>query len=306
MCIVADSVADISKTKIACFHIGCRLNNNTNVVLSQLVVYSANVDSIADNNALILPVYNPGNNYKNIIPLDFSNFPDFFDQIDAYFSRWFPEQKSKSYTNSTNLGGDQDFLPVHQVGDYKFSIMPSKMDFNKIDRNILRINPLAKIAIDSHSNDYSFIVYQFFQKGHIDITPFAYVCKPYDKDSMIIPTIHGHPHPSNIFNGFDRTNHYHPISGTEFEQTADFDHEIYCISNNSNAKNITRKKDLDDFDHIIKKITTDYMNRKIRIYAPKSFIPGKIKIKGDKPNRNLFVKQTKYDFLNDLVIDKNF
>lgn len=306
MCIVADDVNDISSTKIACFHVAYKLDNGPDIIPSQLVVYAANVDSVADKNAFILPVYNPGNNYKNIIPLDFSKMSDFFDQMESVFSRWFYSKKiMKNSRNSDCFDSDNDnsHLPVYNVGDYKFSIMPSKLDFNNIDRNILNINPVAKNAIDAHSNDYSFIVYQFYQKGNINVTPFAYLCKPYSNHSMVVPTIHGHPHHNTQMMGFDSRNTYHPTMTIDFEETAEFNHEIYCLINNPSNNSIVTKKDLDDLNLVVKNIETDYMNRKIRIYVPKSFIPNKININGIKHNRNLLIQPTKSIFMNDLVID---
>lgn len=47
------------------------------------------------------------------------------------------------------------------------------------------------------------------------------------------------------------------------------------------------------------------MNRKIKIYVPKYFIPNKIKIKinGFMSNRNLLVTKDEYAFIKDLQKD---
>jgi hypothetical protein len=177
MCIIADSVGDVSKTRIASFHTAYTLDGGKTIIPSQLIVYAANVDSNTATNAFILPVYNPGNNYQKIIPLDFSKLPDFFSNVNEIFDRWFPSKNWADRTLSSPNGefAIENILPVHKVGDYKFSIMPSKMDFNRLDRSQLNISSTAKIAIDVHSDDYSFIVYQFYQKGRIEITPFGYI-----------------------------------------------------------------------------------------------------------------------------------
>lgn len=309
MCIVADSVKDVSKTKIAAFHVGYSLDG-TNIIPGQLIVYAANVDSNANTNAFILPVYNPGNDAHNIIPLDFSKLPDFFASVENVFDRWFPKMMSKSFSNSYGAESNslsRGMLEVHRVGDYKFSIMPSKIDFNRINRNELNISPMAKTAIDVHSDDYSFIVYQFYQRGQIEITPFGYLCTPLRENAMIIPTIHGHPHDNvpSVGLGYVKNMYIPSINQSEFENDAEYDHEIFgLVKNLPNTNNIT-KSDLVDVNNLLKTITVDYMNRKIRIFPPKSFVPKKIKLNGYKNNRNLLLKLDNHTFIHDLMIDRN-
>ena len=58
-------------------------------------------------------------------------------------------------------------------------------------------------------------------------------------------------------------------------------------------------------DKFVKQINVDYLNRSIRIYVPKNFIPRKIKINGMKPNRNLLIKDgnSESTFIYDLTLD---
>ncbi|AGC02192.1 hypothetical protein H012_gp261 [Acanthamoeba polyphaga moumouvirus] len=311
MCIIADEVDDVSSTKIASFHVAYKLENSNEVVPAQLIVYAANIDSQKESNALILPVYNPGNDYKKIIPLDFSEMESFFDDISKIYDRWFPKPMTRSFSYTNGYHSENDsLLEVHTVGDYKFSIMPSKIYFNKLDTKQLNVNPMSKAAIDAHTNDYSFIVYQFFNRGNIQVTPFGYLCQAPSPDSMIIPTIHGHPHSDNglKLSGFEQINNFTPIENihsTDFENEAHYDHDIYTLCKNNLTKSLVPEKDVSDMNKIIKKITQDYMNRNIKIYIPKSFIPNKIKISGKKINRNLLLDIHKKYFLCDLVMDKN-
>ncbi|AGF85058.1 hypothetical protein QJ854_gp724 [Moumouvirus goulette] len=311
MCIVADEVNNVSSTKIASFHVAYKIENSDQVIPAQLTIYAANIDSQTESNALILPIYNPGNDYKKIIPLDFSEMENFFDDLSKIYDRWFPKPMTRSltYTNGYKIEYDS-LLEVHTVGDYKFSIMPSKIYFNKLDTKQLNVNPMSKAAIDAHTNDYSFIVYQFFNKGKIQVTPFGYICEAHSPNSMIIPTIHGHPHSSggSKLSGFEQINNFTPIENihsTDFENEADYDHVIYTLCKNNLTKSLIVEKDVSDMNKIIKKITKDYMGRNIKIYIPKSFIPNIIKISGKKINRNLFVDINKKYFLYDLVMDKN-
>ncbi|AYV84961.1 MAG: hypothetical protein Satyrvirus1_47 [Satyrvirus sp.] len=310
MCIIADSVKDVSKTKIASFHVSYTYDGRI-FTLAQLVVYAANVDSMTNTNAFILPVYNPGNNLKNIIPLDLSNVPEFFDDVKEIFNKW-----DDTYERPLGIINDSfgSLLDVYRVGNYKFSMMPSKKDFSRIDKKYLNINPMAKISIDVHSDDYSFIVFQFFQKGKLEITPFGYLCKPYKDYAMIIPTIHGHPHNdlvdpfydssySSLYAPFQplNTNHRSSFEQSSFENSANFDHDVYSLVRNLTNKNITTQRDIEDISVLLKKINKDYMNKNIKIYPPKSFIPTKISIKGYYKNRNLLINTNKYSFIEDLI-----
>src|SRR5438445_1943083 len=104
---------------------------------------------------------------------------------------------------------------------------------------------------------------------------------------MIIPTIHGHPSEnlSNIGTGYVPNIYVNYKS--EFEEHAEFDHEIYGLIKTPNENNIMGKEDVLDIDRLLRKISKDYLNRKIRIYAPRNFYPKKLELKGYKLNRNL-------------------
>lgn len=312
MCIIADNVKDVSKTKIACFHVGFAFDGEKSVFPAQLTVYSANIDSQTSTNALILPIFNPGNNPKKIIPLDFSLGSDFFDDLEMIYSKWFGQEiRNKFYfTNCFDEKNDCK-LDVYTVGDYKFSIMPSKLDFNRLDRTQLNINPTSKNSIDMHNNDYSFIVYQFYQKGKIDITPFGYLleCNINDQNLMV-PTIHGHPH-DNLITGISFQPYADASYNSGFEETAHYDHEIYALTkDNENfiaieSQNLLKSvsSDVLAINQLLKKINMDYMKRKIRLYVPKKFIPYKIKIKNFEKNRNSIICKNNFTFINDLIID---
>ena len=168
MCIIADDVKEVSKTKIVSMQTAYTLDNGQTIIPAQLVIYSANIDSNVSSNAIVLPIYNPGNNSQNIIPIDLLELPDIITNIASKFQTWFPQQHiiSWSMNNAFTEQLNSDSLEVFTVGDYKFSVMPSKLDFNRLDRTQLYINPASKVAIDVHSMDYSFIVYQFYQKDN--------------------------------------------------------------------------------------------------------------------------------------------
>ncbi|BCS83456.1 hypothetical protein QLL95_gp0667 [Cotonvirus japonicus] len=335
MCIVADSVKNVDNTKIASMHVAYK-TNNSKIIPAQLVVYAATINSSTKTNALILPVYNPGNNTNNIIPLDMSDYSDFFNEMYSLYSRWFPEKTTLSYSrNSITNNFDNSTLEVYKVGDYKFSLMPSKKDFIRLNKEELNIDPQSRASIDVHSNDYSFIVYQFYQQGNIDITPFAYLCKPFSENSMIIPTIHGHPDsvdarrpwlissvPRNFYKDILRNDYsvksydaIHPYSDIPYDRTnesilnfepkGDFDHEIYLLVKNKNLQSSKiNQSDVKDFDELLRKINKDYLNNHIEILIPNNFTPKKIKITGTKTNRNIMANLHGEKFVHDLIVDQ--
>lgn len=306
MCILADTVDDVSKTKIVSFHVAYAINQGTTLTPAQLVMYSANVTSNVNSNALILPVYNPGNDVTKIIPLDLSSLTSIIDDIANKFEKWYPKQRMYSLSNSFGPkdSWNSESLQVFTVGDYKFSIMPSKVDFGRLDRSQLNINQNAKVSIDVHSQDYSFIVYQFYQKGKLEVTPFGYLCPSNTQNSMILPTIHGHPH--DIFTSSIGSN---PLKNvfvnykSNFENESDFDHEIYTLVKSPIENSSVNAQDVKDLDRIIRKINTDYMKHTIRIYLPLNFMPKKITISGRKLNRNLYIDLHNDRFITDLTVD---
>lgn len=286
MCIVADQVKSVSKTKIASFMIKAGWDQSEKEIY-QLVIYSANIDSVVNKNALILPVYNPGNNPNKIIPLDLSEMSDFFDKLDALYNR---SNNSKSF--GVTYSSNSISLPVYRVGNYKFSIMPSKEDFVRLNTSELIVDPAARVSIDVHSNDYSFIVYQFYQKGNIDITPFGYLCKPYKDHQMIIPTIHGHPDNCIAFNS-------RYIDRNIFEDVSEYDHVIYTLIDKSDGQ----KNDPEFIPKVAKllsKIKKDYLGRSIAMAIPKSYTKKVITLKDTYKNRNIRNDISGFLFMNDL------
>jgi hypothetical protein len=317
MCIVATSVGEVSSTKIVSFHVGYVMegytepteSQNINPTPAQLIIYSAKVENKALTNAFILPVYNPGNDSNKIIPVSLQNLPNIIEDIDNVFSRWYPQPKllSASYSNSFGDGPASNKLEVFYVDDYKFSIMPRGYDFKRLDQTKLNISQEATIAIDQHSLDYSFIVCQFDKPGKIEVKPFGYLCPAHTSESMIIPTIHGHPHDffgMNVGMGYIQNMFVNYKSN--FEDKSHFDHEIYALIKTSDETQMVTKSthtDVVDLDRIIRKIKTDYMFRPLRIYVPKNFYPKKISLHNKLPNRNLYIDVNKENFLNDLSID---
>src|ERR1700747_818267 len=169
MCIVANTVDDVKATKIACFQVKCLIDGVENDYL--LTIYNAIIMTQNSSNALILPVYNPTNNVHNIIPLDMSDNEFIFQEMRGYFDKNYGRATKGVLPNANNSHVSIDLLKVFNVGNYKFSIMSNKNDFNRINKQELNIADEARTSINAHNMNYSFIVYQFTGSGYIE--PFA-------------------------------------------------------------------------------------------------------------------------------------
>lgn len=308
MSIIADTVDKVSKTKIACFNIGYGRDQRM-IQSGTLIVYSTNIDTPTKSNAIILPVYNPGNDPMNIIPINMVNQMQFFYDIDKIYSRWFQETNLLSMDSLVMKGHvhDGNYRKTLQNGDYKIIIIPSKYDFYQIDKRDLTIGPKAKMYIDKHPDSYSFVVLYFNQTGKIEIPPFAYICPFFDEsnESMILPTIHGHSNDMG-FSDIGKSLGYVPnifVSHKQaFENNVVFDHTIYCLVKNK-INPVNTQNDTKALDALLGHITVDYQGNPIRIYIPKNFTPKKLEVHGERPNRNVLVSATEINFMNDLIVD---
>lgn len=302
MCIVADIVIEVHNTRIFVCNCAYMQTESNDITPVELVIYSADVNSSTKSNAVILPVYNPTGKTSNIIPLDLSACPQILDDIEAQFKRWDPQVKSYMSTNGRGIETDSfsEPLPVHTVGDYQFSIMSSKKDFNRLDKTKLRVNPQSKKSIDVHSMDYSFIVFQFFKGGDLHLSPFGYIAPLSSSYDHFVPAIHGHPHVDSEYYGVPSE---HKMS-SPFEDTAHYDHLIMYITKSDNVKD-RRTEDAKSMDDILKNIRSDYLQQEVKILFPNKFTHGKFTLKGNYANRNIAIKNGKYWFIDDLVESKN-
>jgi len=290
-------------------------------------------------------VYNPGNNPDSILALDFSSYPNFFKDLKELYDEIFGinELRSKNFSqNSMSLDSYGGKLAVHKVGDYKFSIMPSKNDFSKLDQSQLNVAPGALTSINVHSMDYSFLVCQFNGSG--TVSPFGYVSKRVPNDKMIIPTIHGHPesdqdldlkeepisfsgftignqftHPNQInsFTSMDRMfapnksidknkSHNKSHATGVFDEVGDFDHSIYIMAKfNPEHKTNLSNTHYVKFDSMLNKVERDHKQREVKLFLVKGCNPYKKELVGDFKNRNMIVGgPNSLSFYKDLIHDQ--
>jgi hypothetical protein len=333
MPIIGYPVKNISDVKIACFVIGyekiqkqtqihgniannfrSNYENNIkkNIIPLQLVVHQLQIDMDDNyaNNSIILPVYNPSNDIKNIIPVDMSQTANFFNELETQQTSngMYPFFSTKDNIKLSNKLDDN--LHVHDVGDYKITLVPSKKYFiNNVDGNItIDIHNVAKLSIEQHSNDYSFIIYEFVGRGKIKILPFGYICPLLHHSKLFIPTINGQPCPDDEqYN--ERSFVY---NSSVFQNNSKYDNEIFII----HVVNATENIKLNISDCELQKINniSIFLNRYIKkdlygndlkILLGKKSKLQKINLNGIKSNRNIIVENGQIKFLFDLLIDKN-
>jgi hypothetical protein len=300
MCIIADIVKSVDETKIVCCHVGYVIGNNNPVLPGQLVVYSASVGNLAQTNAFILPVYNPGNDTSKIIPLDFSLLRSFITDIGNIYEKWYPTKRPGNLTRNASTSYNVK-LPVSRVGNYNFSVVPSKNDFELVDKSVLKISDDALVSIKVHNDNYSFVVYQFYATGLLDVEPFGYVCPSFN-EQIIVPTIHGHPHEgmTDLGTGYV-PNMYINFGSNSFEDHAEYDHVIYALIKTDHDKSKINHEDVKDFNRVLREVKKDYNNNDVRLFVPLNCVYKKEIINGLHENRNLLITPYKTEFLNDIV-----
>jgi hypothetical protein len=190
MCIILSTVDKVANTKI---YVSPDKENKR-----QLTVYSNEV-ATKEENAMILPVPNP----ETIELLDLSNYPKFFEDCEACFTR-VPTLSLRSFQP---MNAYASLLPVFQVGSYLASIVPSLYDFSRVNRDVFDYgDDLIRVLEKNYKEGFGFILC-VLKKGSHTYHPFAYTHDIQTPNRLFIPTRHYHPGESN--------------------STADWDHIIY-------------------------------------------------------------------------------
>lgn len=203
MCIITQTVESVRATKIfSCF---------THDESSQFLVYSNEVTTPSDNNLMILPVPNP----DSVAFVNLKQYPKFFDHCEDQFER-IPEMSpyaSLSHSRSLSASYDSAPLPVHHVGSYLASIVPSIQDFERLNQEYFDIpDDLERLLGRQYNSEFGFIVCRL-KKGNHTYHPFAYMHQKHSCGLLFLPTLHYHPH--------DRRGMKHI--------EADWDHLIYTV-----------------------------------------------------------------------------
>jgi hypothetical protein len=145
--------------------------------------------------AMILPVpVRPGTGESALRFIDLEKYPRMFSELDALFAK--PAEQVSRFQGHT--------LAVHEVGSFIATYVPTKVDFDRVDRRFW----MPRIVLDSVPEyaDYGFAVFQL-KPGNKTIHPMAFTFPSRELDRLFIPTVHLHD--------------------GRFHHEAEFDHAIY-------------------------------------------------------------------------------
>eukprot|EP01102_Stenamoeba_stenopodia_P005525 TRINITY_DN1628_c0_g2_i1.p2 TRINITY_DN1628_c0_g2~~TRINITY_DN1628_c0_g2_i1.p2 ORF type:complete len:313 (-),score=74.98 TRINITY_DN1628_c0_g2_i1:1881-2819(-) len=164
--------------------------------------------------AMILPVvsYDKG---KDIQLVDLTTMGKMFEEMDTIFRppkiNW-AEIVTFIMCGCCLLGGETEVPPlplkVHRVGSYQVSVVPSKEDFELLDKDVFMLDSnVAKLFSDKYSTDFAFVVCKLVNNG-ATYHPIGYISpRLRDEGALFIPTYHFHGKPD--------------------DKKADWDHAIY-------------------------------------------------------------------------------
>jgi hypothetical protein len=212
MCIILAQVEHVASTKI----FTCLTENQT----QQFLVYSNEVHTNEEDNAMILPVPNP----ESVRFVNLKKYANLFDDLEANFykSRRSSFNMYASLSRSAALDPvDRPRLVVHDVGAYSASIVPSVNDFDRIDTAHFTIpDDLERILRETYDSQFGFIVCKLKQGKH-NYHPFAYIHAKHSNNLLFIPTLHYHPHGYGLARSVE----------------ADWDHMIYSAATDLDTTN---------------------------------------------------------------------
>lgn len=161
----------------------------------QSLAYTMNL-ATAREVAMILPVpVRPGTGESAVRFIDLEKYPEMFSELDALFEEAHPAGELQLLGRT---------LAVHEVGSFIATYVPSKLDFDRVDRRFW----LPRVVLDSVPaySDYGFAVFQL-KPGNQTVHPMAFTFPSRELDRLFIPTVHLHD--------------------GRFHHEAEFDHAIY-------------------------------------------------------------------------------
>ena len=164
----------------------------------QALAYSMNLET-AREVAMILPVpVRPKTGEDALRFIDLEKHPHMFWELDQLFEKPLPMSEQPSRLQGAHT------LAVHDVGAFIATYVPTKLDFDRVDRRFW----LPRVVLDSVPvyTDYGFAVFQL-KPGNKTIHPMAFTFPSRELDRLFVPTVHLHD--------------------GQFHREAEFDHAIY-------------------------------------------------------------------------------
>jgi hypothetical protein len=208
MCCFSRPVKHVSATRIFARHVDED---------RQALVYSMSLE-VDEELAMVLPLPVEAAAPEDAVSfVDLSGYPKFFDDLaDAFPVRpAFGRARSKAQAASL----PRATLPVHDVGDFVASYVPSPRDFHRLDTRF-RLSP-AFFSARAEYADYGFAVFQlkpktggWFRKKlqKQTVHPMAFTFPSRRPKALFFPTLHVHD--------------------GDVPAEATFDHTLYCQTSN--------------------------------------------------------------------------
>ncbi len=221
MCIIANKIESVSKTKIFV------ATNPTKT--KQITIYSNFVNSVVNNNAMILPI--PCS--KNVDFIDLSNYKHIF--TDCQQSFYDPTNISTCKSKSVSMQNNTK-LEIFNIGSYQVSLALNFEQLLNVNEDLCELTEdLKKMLRKSYSeSQWGFIICKL-KKGSENYHPFAYSHNIVD-NKLFIPTKHFHVKLHEItfqeyWKTFDllKTWLYSNI-WTNYEIADDWEHDIYVLN----------------------------------------------------------------------------
>ncbi|HUS32022.1 MAG TPA: hypothetical protein VMZ53_26155 [Kofleriaceae bacterium] len=166
----------------------------------QGLAYSMNLES-AREVAMILPIpVRPGTGESALRFLNLEKHPRMFTDLDALFV----DISNLPRKGGLSVAARPQTLVVHDVGSFIATYVPTKLDFDRVDRQFW----LPRILLDSVPaySDYGFAVFQL-KAGKHTVHPMAFTFPSRELDRLYFPTVHLHD--------------------GQFRRDAEFDHALY-------------------------------------------------------------------------------
>jgi hypothetical protein len=197
MCIFTGRVAKVSDTTIFA---------RPGTQGRQLLVYGMNV-SVRASLAMVLPLPTPPRAPESAVQfIDLTAYPSLFHDLDLAFPP-IPPPAAVDGRVTVLLDVPGSRLPVHEVGSFEASFVPSRDDFGRLDRRFRLSEDLWRALPGYH--DWGFAVFRLKRTARMTrIHPMAFAFPRREADQLFFPTVHVHD--------------------GQVEPWADFNHWLYC------------------------------------------------------------------------------
>lgn len=154
--------------------------------------------------AMILPLpIRPQSGEDAVRFIDLHAHARMFDEVAALFEVAQPVSRG-----NLALPAKRQTLAVHHVGSFIASYVPTRFDFDRLDRRF----QLPRVLFDAapHYKDYGFAVFQL-AAGKLAVHPMAFTFPTRDLERVFFPTVHLHDGRFKAEAAFDHALYYqHP------------------------------------------------------------------------------------------------